>query len=87
MSSLPEKKTSERMLWIFIYSREEIIVPSTAFTIVPFYASSQADAERQTHAWSERQPFPVVFVSLEPYPYGFQILYHGCPGKLPPKDV
>ena len=87
MSSLPEKKTSERMLWIFIYSREEIIVPSTAFTVVPFYASSQADAEQQMHAWSERQPFPVVFVSLEAYPYGFQIHYHGYPGKLPTEDM
>ncbi len=70
-----------RTLWILAYYNE------TYYSLKPFYARSEADAEHQVQAWIEQQlPSRIKPESLRCFPGGFKFGTSELPGIIPNTD-
>ncbi len=67
----------EKILWLLICDL------GYANILVPFYATSEEEAEQEAQVWIGKQgPRILRRISLQPYPCGFKIHHRELPGKL-----
>lgn len=70
-------ETITKVLWMLAYDDDGL-----CDKLVPFYASSEEDAEQQARHYIECLPCEVILRSLRAYPTGFVLMYERLPGRV-----